>query len=148
MVSKNINQLIIKALKEGDKLRLSTLRMLSSALNYEKIEKRHELTEEEELAVIRKQAKQRKDSIESYNKAGATDRAKKEEEELKVLMEFLPAEMTDEELVNLVNKAIDETGAKGMKDIGKVIGMIKSKAPNVEGGRIAELVKQKLEVKI
>ncbi len=144
MIAQNIQKMIGEAMKAHDEVRLSTLRMLSSAFNYEKIEKQHDLTEEEELAVIRKQAKQRKDSIEAYKKAGSEDRAASEEAELKILQEFLPPEMDEGELVKLVDDAITQTGATTMADMGKVIGAVKAKAPTAEGGKIAELVKSKL----
>lgn len=144
MISQNIQKLIGEAMKAHDSVRLSTLRMLSSAFNYEKIEKQHDLTEEEELAVIRKQAKQRKDSIEAYKKAGSPDRAEGEEAELTILQEFLPPEMDEGELLRLIDQAMIATGAKTMADLGKVIGLVKGQAPNVEGGKIAELVKSKL----
>lgn len=153
MIADKLQQMIGEAMKAHDEIRLSTLRMLSSAFNYEKIDKRslagsagkqHELTEEEELVVIRKQAKQRKDSIDAYKKAGANDRAESEEKELKILQEFLPPEMDESELIKLVDEAVGQTGAKGLSDMGKVIGAVKTKAPSVEGGRIAELVKSKL----
>ena len=131
-------------MKARDSVRLSTLRMLSSAFNYEKIESKHDLTEEEELAVIRKQAKQRKDSIESYAKAGSPERAEGEKAELAILQEFLPPEMDEAELVKIVEEAIGQTGASSMADMGKVIGAVKAKAPNADGGTIAGLVKSKL----
>jgi uncharacterized protein YqeY len=148
MISNNIQKMIGEAMKAHDTVRLSTLRMLSSAFNYEKIENQHDLTEEEELTVIRKQAKQRKDSIEAYKKVGSGERAESEEAELKILQEFLPPEMDDADLEKLVDEAIKEADlplealAKG--GMGKVIGMVKSKAPAAEGGKIAELVKSKL----
>lgn len=144
MIANTIQQKIGEAMKAHDEIRLSTLRMLSSAFNYEKIDKQHELTEEEEMSVIRKQAKQRKDSIDAYKKAGAVDRAEREEAELKILMEFLPPEMEDEELQKIVTDVISETGASSMADMGKVIGAVKLRAPDVDGGRVAALVKSKL----
>lgn len=144
MIAQTLQQKIGEAMKAHDEVLVSTLRLLSSAFNYEQIEKRHELTEEEELAVIRKQAKQRKDSIEIYKKAGAEDRAIKEEAELKILQEYLPPEMDEGEIVKLVDETIEATGAKTMADMGKVIGAVKSKAPTAEGGKIAEIVRSKL----
>lgn len=144
MISKNITELIGQALKSGDKARLETLRLLSSAFNYEKIAKQHELTEEEEIAVIRKEVKQRRDSIEAYDKAGRSDLSEKEKVELSILSEFLPPEMSDEELIKLVNEAIDQIKPSGMADMGKVIGFVKGKAPNADGGKIAQIVKAKL----
>jgi uncharacterized protein YqeY len=140
----DITKQIGEAMKAHDEIRLSTLRLLSSAFNYERIEKKHDLTSEEELLVIRKQAKQRKDSIEAYLKAGSPERAAREEAELKILMEFLPPEMGEEELQKIVSEAITETGATSMADMGRVIGAVKLRAPDVDGGRVAALVKSKL----
>lgn len=144
MLSKNINQLIADALKAHDEIRLSTLRLLSSAFNYERIEKQHDLTDEEEVVVIRRQAKQRKESIEAYQKAESTDRVEREQKELKILQEFLPPEMGEEEIERIVGEAIKETAATSMRDMGKVIGLVKSKAPGADGAKIASLVKTKL----
>ena len=89
MITDTISQKIAEAMKAKDEIRLSTLRMLSSALNYEFIAKQHKLSEEEEIAVVRKEVKKRTDAIEAYKKAGATDRAEKEEAEKKILEESL-----------------------------------------------------------
>lgn len=145
MIANDLQKLIGEAMKAHDEVRTSTLRMLSSAFNYEKIEKQHDLSDEEELNVVRKQAKQRRDSIEAYKKAGAEGRAKMEEEELQILQEFLPPEMSDAELTKLVDQAIIATGAKTASEMGMVIGKVKSLNPSLDGGRIAQLVKQKLE---
>lgn len=144
MISNNITKLIGGAMKSHDAIRLSTLRMLSSAFNYEKIDKKHDLTEEEEMAVIKKEAKQRRDSIEAYNKAGSNDLAEKEGAELKILQEFLPPEMNDSDLEKIVLEAIDSVKPTGLADMGKVIGFVKGKAPNADSGKIAMLVKSKL----
>ncbi len=144
MIAQQIQKMIGEAMKSRDSVRLSTLRMLSSAFNYEKIEKKHDLTDEEELAVIRKQVKQRRDSVEAYKKAGSDDRAASEEAEIAVLAEFLPPEMSEEELSKIVDEAVTSTGASTMADMGKVMGFVKSKAPSVEGGKVAELVRAKL----
>lgn len=145
MIAQTLQAKIGEAMKAHDEVKLSTLRLLSSAFNYEKIAKQHELTDEEELTVIRKEAKQRRDSIEAYDKAGRSDLSESEKAELTILQEFLPPEMGEEELQKIIDEAIVSTGAKSMADMGKVIGMVKSKAPNVDGGRIAEVVRQKLE---
>lgn len=132
-------------MKARDAVRLSTLRMLSSALNYEFIAKQHKLTEEEELAVVRREAKMRKDAIEAYTKANATDRVEKETQELKILEEYLPTQMTDEQLEKLVTEAIDQTGAKNISDMGKVIGQVMGKAAGrADGARVSALIKSKL----
>ena len=145
MIVAKLQTMIGEAMKAHNEVRTSTLRMLSSAFNYEKIEKQHELSDEEELSVVRKQAKQRRDSIEAYKKAGADDRAKKEEEELKILKEFLPPEISDDELEKLIDQAIVATGAKVASEMGMVIGKVKSMDSSVDGGRVAAIVKKKLE---
>lgn len=146
MIAQTLQQKIGEAMKAHDEVKLSTLRLLSSALNYEKIAKQHELTDEEEIAVIRKEAKQRKDSVEAYKKAGAMDLAAKEEAELVILQEYLPPEMNEEDLTKIVIEAITQTGAKTMADMGKVMGMVKSKAPEADGGRVAGIVKKELGI--
>jgi uncharacterized protein YqeY len=143
-ISSTITHKIGEAMKARDEVRLSTLRILSSEFNYEKIKLQHELTDEEELAVIRREAKKRKESVEAYSKAGATDRAERETAELSILQEYLPPELTEEEINQLVSNSISETGATSVADMGKVIGMVKSKNPNVDGGKLAMLVKQRL----
>src|SRR5690554_5743332 len=102
MITQSLQKQIADAMKSRDEIRLSTLRLLISALNYEKIAKQHELSEEEELAVVAREAKKRKDAIEAYEKAGAKDRAEKEKKELEVLQEFLPEQLSDSQLEEMV----------------------------------------------
>jgi len=145
MIADTITQKIGDALKAGDEIRLSTLRLLSSALNYEFIAKQHKLSEDEEIAVVIKEAKMRKEAIEAYTKANAIDRAEKEKKELEILQEFLPPEMNDEELEKIVNEAITQTNAAAISDMGKVIGIVMGKVKGqVEGSRVSLLVKEKL----
>lgn len=145
MIADTIQAKIAEAMKAHDEVRLSTLRMLSSAFNYEKIDKQHDLTEEEELVVVRKEAKMRRDAIEAYEKAGAKERAEKEKVELAILEEYLPAQMSDEDLTKLVDDAIAQTGASQMSDMGKVIGAVMAKAGGAaDGGRVSQIAKLKL----
>lgn len=145
MISDTITKQIGEAMKAKDEVRLSTLKMLSSALNYEFINKQHKLSEEEELGVVRHEAKKRKEAIEAYQKAGAIDRAEKEKRELEVLQEFLPVEMSEEELNQLVNESINQLNATSIADMGKVMGVVMAKAQGrAEGGKVAELVKRML----
>jgi len=115
MIADSINQKIGEALKAGDEIRLSTLRLLSSAFNYEFIAKQHKLSEEEELAVVRREAKKRKEAIEAYQKAGAQDRADKEQKELEILQEYLPAGLSDAEIEKIVEEAIAGVGRREAK---------------------------------
>ena len=147
MIKDNITKMIGEAMKAHDELRLMTLRMLSSALNYEFIALQHSLNSEEEIKVVKKEAKMRKDAIEAYEKAGAKDRADKERQELEILKEFMPEEMGDEELNQLVSNAINQLGAKTLSDMGKVIGMVMDKSGGrADGGKVAQLVKAKLNI--
>lgn len=144
MILPTLQEKIGEAMKAHDSLRVETLRMLLSEFNYEKIAKQHDLNEEEETTVVRREAKKRRDAIEAYKKAGAEDRAKKEEDELKILQEFLPPEMDEATLSKLVLDAIRTSNATSKADLGKVIGMVKAKAPNVDGGKIAQIANSKL----
>ncbi|OGM02027.1 hypothetical protein A2115_02485 [Candidatus Woesebacteria bacterium GWA1_41_8] len=147
MIVGTINQKIAQALKAKDEIRLSTLRLLSSALNYEFIAKQHKLSDEEELVVVQKEAKKRKDAIEAYEKVNALDRAEKEKKEMAILYEFLPAQMSDENLTKLVEEAVREAGASAISDMGKVMGLVMTKVQGrADGGRVSALVKQKLSV--
>lgn len=145
MIADTITQKIGEAMKAKDEILLSTLKLLSSALSYEKIAKQHNLSEEEELAVVRHEAKKRKDAIEIYEKAGATERAEKEKKELAILEEYLPAQMSDAELEKIVDQAIAETGAKTVADMGKVMGLAMAKSKGLaDGTKVSELVRNKL----
>jgi uncharacterized protein len=145
MIANKLQGMIGEAMKAHDEVRLSTLRLLFSAFNYEKIDKQHELTDEEELVVIRREAKKRKEGADAYEKAGSKDRAELELKELAILQEFLPPELTDSDLEKFVDEAIAETKATGISDMGKVIGLVKEKSSgNADGGKVAQLVRAKL----
>lgn len=144
MIVPSLIQKIGDAMKAHDTVRVSTLRMLLSELKNEKINIQHELTNEEELAVVRKEAKKRKEAIEMYTKANAEDRVENEKAELAILSEFLPAEVTEEEMNKLVNESITMLGAKDLSSMGKVIADVKSKNSGVDGGVVANIVRQKL----
>ena len=145
MISETITKEIGEALKAHKEVRLSTLRLLSSALNYEFIAKQHRLSEEEELALVRREAKKRREAIEIYEKAKAQDRAEREKEELIILAEFLPPEMPEEELKKLVETALAKTQAKTPAEMGKVIGLVMGQAKGMaDGAKVAALVKAQL----
>lgn len=145
MIADTITKQITDALKAHEELKLSTLRMLLSALNYEKIAKQHELSQEEELVVVRREAKKRKDAIEAYEGAGAKDRAEKEKAELAILEAYLPAQMSDPELEGIVEGAIREAGATSMAQMGSIMALIMPKVGGkADGSRVSALVKAKL----
>ena len=145
MIRKTLQQKIGQAMKAHDAIRLSTLRMLLSALNYEFIAKQHELTDEEELIVVRREAKKRKEAIEAYEKAGAGARAESEKAELAILADYLPAELSENEVEKLIVDSIFETGAVSVSDMGKVISLVKEKSKGaVDGATVAQMVRSKL----
>ena len=146
MISDTIKQKITEALKAKDEVRVSTLRLLSSELHNALIEKKREtLTEDEEIAIVRREAKKRKDAIELFKKAGAEDKAEKEEKELEILKEFLPKEMSDSELEKIVDEALEESGVNEISGMGQVMGLVMKKTKGgVDGKKVSEMVKGKL----
>ncbi|SRR5260221_3872688 len=144
MIINSLNQQIIDAMKAHDEVRVSTLKMLSTEIHNYQID-HPEMSEAEELSVIKKEAKKRKDSMEAFTKADLIDRVKSEEKELKILQEFLPAEVSNADLQKFVDEAMSESSAKDIKDMGRVIGLVMAKSKgNADGGKVAQLVKQKL----
>jgi hypothetical protein len=134
-----------EAMRLRDEVRLTTLRLLKSALKNYQIEVGHDLTMQETLSVLQKEAKKHQDSIEQYKKANRQDLVKEEEAELKVIEKYLPERMSEAEVEKLVEEAIQQAKATGPADIGKVIGLVKEKADGVvDGAVIAKLAKQKL----
>ena len=144
-ITNNLPEEIKRAMKGGDKTKLSTLRLLSSALSYEKIAQQRDLTDDEELAVVRSEAKKRKDAMEAYEGAGVPERAKEEGEELDVLKAYLPAELSDEELTKIVDDVTSQLGTVTQADMGKVIGAVMAKVGGrVDGKKVADMVRSKL----
>ena len=140
--------LMKEAMKNGDKRRLATLRLIGAAMKDREIEARgtgKEVGEEEEQAVLRKMVKQRQDSIAIYDGAGRTELADQEREELAIVSAFLPQQMDAVATRSAIAEAIAETGAAGPKDMGKVIAAIKSKhAGRIDFGKASGLVKEML----
>jgi len=134
-----------KAMKNKNKDRMQVLRLLRSDLKKAKIDKKGEFTEEDAMNVITKAAKNRKESIESYKKGDREDLVKAEQKELEVIEEYLPEQMSDEEIKELVDEVIEETGASSMQDIGKVMGSIMPKVKGkADGSKVQVIVRSKL----
>lgn len=129
-----------------DEVKVATLRLLISELTYAKVAKTADsLSDEDIISVIQKEAKKRKESIESFNKGNRADLASKEEAELAILQTYLPEQISDEELTKVIEEVITNTGAKTPADMGKVIGTVMGKVgQRVEGARVSQLVKDKL----
>lgn len=133
------------AIKGQQATRLSTLRMLRTAIRHREVEMKRRLTEEEVQAVIASQAKQRREAIAEYSHAGRPDLAKKEEEELSILLSFLPPQLSQEELEAEISRIIAEVGASGPKDLGKVMKSAMARmAGRADGKVVQELVRQRL----
>lgn len=149
MINDKLQIELVAAMKSKDTLRVSTVRMLISAIKYEQIAKMQDLTEEEEMAVVVRQAKQRREAIEFYEKAGRAESAEKEKIELKILMEYMPAQLSREDLEKIVQDTITEMGVTSLSDMGKVIGAVNAKVKGqTEGSIIAQLVKEKLSANV
>jgi uncharacterized protein YqeY len=133
------------ALKARDEVRLGTARLIKSTVKNKEIELIRPLTETEFFAVLGTMVKQRKESIDQFTKGNRLDLAKKEEEEIKVIETFLPQALGDSEVAALIDSAVAESGAKGPKDMGAVMKILKDKtAGRVDGRLLSEKVKQKL----
>ncbi len=135
------------ALRQGDDTRKSTIRMLMSAISTEEVAgaERRELGDDEVLKVVARQVKQRRDSIEEFNKAGRDDLAEKETAEMRILRAYMPEQAGREEIEAVARKVIDEIGATGPGDKGKVMQAIMPRlAGRAEGRDINEVVTQQL----
>ncbi len=140
-----INQDMTTALKAGEQLKLSVLRMLSAELKNKKIELGKDLADEEALAVITKEVKKRKDSAQTFTQGNRDDLAQKELAEVEILSAYLPEELSDDELLALIKEAIAQTSATTKADMGKVMGALKPKiAGRADGAKVAKLVQENL----
>lgn len=124
---------------------LSTLRLLLSALHNEEIKERRELNPEEIIKIISSLCKQRQESIEYFRKGGRTDLLEKEEAELGILRRLLPQALSEDEVRILIRTSIEEVGAKGVQDLGKVMKQVMPKVTGrTEGKRVSELAREML----
>lgn len=141
-----INEAIVKAMKEKDKTALDSLRAVKSQILLLKTEaKGAEVSAEQEIAILQRMIKQRKDSFEQFTAQGRTDLAAVEDAQMKVIEKFLPAQMSPEELETELKKIIAETGAEGAKDLGKVMGVAsKALSGKSDGKSISEMAKKLL----
>jgi uncharacterized protein YqeY len=141
-INAKLNAEMVVAAKAKDKVRLSTIRMLKTALHNKEIDLMRPLNENETLQILSAIVKQRKDSIEQFVKGGRSDLVEKEEAELKVVQEFMPAQMSDDEVENVIRKAITEAGAVSVKDMGKVMKIL---MPQLTGKADGKMVGEKVK---
>lgn len=139
-LSKQIDDDFIVAYKDKDEVKSSVLRLLKSAIKNEEIDKKESLEDDEAIKIVQREIKQRKDSIEQYEKGGRADLAEKEKNEITILEAYLPAQLTDDEIETIVKIA-----AKEDNDFGKVMGKVmREVAGKADGGRVSQIVRKVL----
>ena len=140
-----INNAMKDAMRAKDKARLTTIRLALSAIKQVEVDTRTELDDATILAILDKMVKQRRESIKMYEEAGRQELADVEHAEIEVLQEFLPQALSEEEINQLIEQAISQSGAESMRDMGKVMGILK---PQLQGradmGKVSGLIKNRL----
>ena len=149
MLRDNINNAMKDAMKARDERRVGTLRMMNAAIKNADIEARGQgkepLNEADLMSLFQKMIKQRQESIELYQKGGRADLVKQEQEEIAIISGYLPKQMSDDEMKAAIEAAVKETGAAGMKDMGKVIGVLRGKyAGQMDMAKASGMVKARL----
>jgi uncharacterized protein YqeY len=141
--------IVKEAMKAGDKRRVATVRMIQAALKDRDIEARglgKTVSDEDILSLLQKMVKSRQESLGIYEKAGREDLASQERDEIAIIQEFLPQQMSDDEMATAIAEAVTETGAAGMKDMGKVVAALRAKfSGRMDFGKASGLVKAKLQ---
>ncbi len=149
-IHKNLKEELKEAMKEKNKVKVSVIRDLLTAFTNKAVETGEKakdiLDDKKALKVIKSKAKQRKDSIESFKEGGRDDLVKKEQAELKIIEEYLPEQLSDDEVEKIVDEVIEETGAEDMSGMGQVMSKVMDKVgAQAEGGKVSDIVKQKLQ---
>ncbi|HOP34545.1 MAG TPA: GatB/YqeY domain-containing protein, partial [Defluviitoga tunisiensis] len=140
-----LNEDLKKYMKEKNTLALNTVRLVIAEIKNKEVEKNSEITDEEILQIIRKQIKMREDSIQQFRSANREDLAEKEAQELEILKNYLPEDLTDEELDKIIQETIKELNASSKKDFGRVIKEVIQKVQGrADNKKISELISKKL----
>ncbi|MBP2078152.1 MULTISPECIES: GatB/YqeY domain-containing protein [Oceanobacillus] len=142
-----LNQDMKQAMKNKDKETLSVIRMVKASIQNESIKlSKDTLSEDEDLTILSREVKQRKDSLQEFKSAGREDLVEKLENELVILQKYLPKQLSDEELLSIIQVTIQEVNATSMKDMGKVMGAVMPKVKGkADGSQIKKLVQQELQ---
>ena len=141
---KNITDEMYLSMKSGDKEKANTLRTLISKLKDQQIKLRKDISDEESIKIIKTLVKQRKESAEIYSKAGREELAEKENFEISILDNYLPKLMSEEDVLSLIKKIVDETNAKDLSDIGKVMPLVMQRGKGKVDGKIANRILRSL----
>ena len=136
---------MIKAMKEKDKFKLSVIRMIKASIDKERIDKKIEITDEVVIDVLAKELKTREESRLEFDKAGRTDLVEDLDKEIEIIKEYLPEPLTDEEIDKIITEAFKETEASSIKDMGKVMKLVK---PKVKGRCDMKDVSSKIKEKL
>ena len=140
-----IEEAVKTSMKNRDKETTSTLRMAISELKKEEIDKRIDLEDEQVIQILQRMIKQRKDSYTQFSDAGRNELAEKEQNEINILSDFLPEQLSEEELTLIITNVIKETAASGPQDMGKVMGSLKQRIQgNADMGLVSKIVKENL----
>ena len=140
-----VNDDLKVAMKEKDKDKLNVIRMLKSAIQLSKIELKHDLSDDEVIDVVSKQIKMRKDSIVEFSKANRDDLVKQYQSEVDILNNYMPAQLSYEEVVNIIDKVISEVKPESMKQMGLIIKTVSSSVKGkYDMGEVSKIVKDKL----
>jgi len=137
---------LAEAMRNKDSLRLSVLRMMKTAVKNKEVEKMKPLEETEVVAVLNTLVKQRKDSVEQFRQGGREELAQKEEAEIKIIQQYLPAPASEDDVRRAIDEAVQETGASSIKDMGKVMKatLARLSGKTADGARVSQMVKEKL----
>jgi len=144
-LQKRVNEDVKTAMRSKDKDRLGVLRLITAAFKQKEVDERIELDDTMVLAIMDKMTKQIRDSIQQFEQAGRDDLVAKEAFELEIIQEYLPAQLTEDEISQIITECVAASGAESAKDMGKVMGLLK---PRLQGradmGKVSGLVKQQL----
>jgi len=133
-----------QAMKDKDKLKLSVIRMVKSSIKNEEINQGKELSEDQVLALLNRELKQRRDSLQEFEKAGRDDLAEQSRAEMEVLLAYLPKQLEESEIRQIVQETIEQVGAASKKDLGKVMGALMPKVRGKADGSLVNRIVQEL----
>ena len=144
-LKERINEDVKDAMRQKDKPRLNALRLITAAIKQIEVDKRIEMDDDAVIDVLTKMIKQRKESIEQFEKAGRDDLLQQEQFELGIIEPYMPEQLSEAEITSMIEQAIADTGAASIKDMGKVIGKLKgAMAGRADMGQVSRQVKEKL----
>lgn len=144
-IKNRISEDVKTAMRSKDKERLAALRLIQAAFKQKEVDERIELNDEQTIAILDKMAKQHRDSINQFQDAGRNDLVTKEQFELDIIESYLPAKLSEAEINDMIEAAISKTGAESIKDMGKVMGLLKGELQGrADMGQVSGLIKARL----